>query len=57
MMGLGDFDSRGLVGKISQIALQGRKYGIGLLVISQRTATVVKLPIYIPMISRQNQAF
>lgn len=41
-MGLGDYDSRGLVGKIAQIALQGRKYGIGLLVIAQRTATVSK---------------
>jgi len=41
-MGLGDFDSRGIVGKISQIALQGRKYGVGLLVIAQRTATVTK---------------
>jgi DNA helicase HerA-like ATPase len=41
-MGLGDFDSKGLVSKISQIALQGRKYGIGLLVIAQRTATVSK---------------
>lgn len=41
-MGLGDFDSQGLVSKISQIALQGRKYGVGLLVIAQRTATVSK---------------
>jgi hypothetical protein len=41
-MGLGDFDSKGLVGKISQIALQGRKYGVGLLVLAQRTATVSK---------------
>ena len=41
-MGLGDFDSRGLVGKIGQIALQGRKYGVGLLVLAQRTATVSK---------------
>lgn len=41
-MGLADYDSRGLVGKIAQIALQGRKYGIGLLVIAQRTATVSK---------------
>jgi Helicase HerA, central domain len=41
-MGLGDFDSKGLVSKISQIALQGRKYGVGLLVIAQRTATVSK---------------
>ena len=41
-MGLGDYDSRGLVGKIAQIALQGRKYRVGLLVIAQRTATVSK---------------
>jgi len=41
-MGLGDYDSRGLVSKITQIALQGRKYGVGLLVIAQRTATVSK---------------
>lgn len=42
-MGLGDFDSKGLVGKIGQIALQGRKYGVGLLVLAQRTATVSKM--------------
>jgi DNA helicase HerA-like ATPase len=41
-MGLGDYDSRGLVGKIAQIALQGRKYGMGLLILAQRTATVSK---------------
>jgi hypothetical protein len=41
-MGIGGYDARGLVSKISQIALQGRKYGIGLLVIAQRTATVSK---------------
>ncbi len=41
-MGLGDYDSRGLVGKIAQIALQGRKYRVGLVVIAQRTATVSK---------------
>ena len=41
-MGLGDYDSRGLVGKIAQIALQGRKFGVGLLVLAQRTATVSK---------------
>jgi hypothetical protein len=41
-MGLGDYSSQGLVGKIAQIALQGRKYGVGLLVIAQRTATVSK---------------
>ncbi len=41
-MGLGDYDSRGLVGKIAQIALQGRKYGVGLLILAQRTATVSK---------------
>lgn len=41
-MGLGDYDSRGLVAKIAQIALQGRKYHVGLLVVAQRTATVSK---------------
>ena len=41
-MGLGDYDSKGLVSKISQMALQGRKYRIGLLVVAQRTATVSK---------------
>jgi hypothetical protein len=41
-MGLGDYDSRGMVAKIAQIALQGRKYGVGLLVVAQRTATVSK---------------
>lgn len=41
-MGLGDNESKALVSKISQIALQGRKYRIGLLVIAQRTATVTK---------------
>jgi hypothetical protein len=41
-MGLGDQESRGLVSKISQIALQGRKYSVGLLVVAQRTATVSK---------------
>lgn len=41
-MGLGDFESRGLVGKIAQIALQGRKFGVGLLILAQRTATVSK---------------
>lgn len=41
-MGLGDFDSRGIVAKIAQIALQGRKYHVGLLVLAQRTATVSK---------------
>ena len=41
-VGLGDFESKGLVSKIAQIALQGRKYGVGLLVVAQRTATVSK---------------
>jgi DNA helicase HerA-like ATPase len=40
--GLGDFDSKGTVAKISQLALQGRKYSVGLLVLAQRTATVSK---------------
>lgn len=41
-LGLGDFDSKGTVAKITQLALQGRKYGVGLLVLAQRTATVSK---------------
>ncbi|WP_178974250.1 ATP-binding protein [Mycobacterium colombiense] len=40
--GLSDFDSKGTIAKISQLALQGRKYGVGLLILSQRTATVSK---------------
>jgi len=37
-----DYDTQWVVSRISQIALQGRKYGVGLLVISQRTALVSK---------------
>lgn len=37
-----DFESKWVVDRIGQIALQGRKYGIGLLVVSQRTALVSK---------------
>ena len=40
---LGDYgSSKALVSKMSQIALQGRKYGVGLIVIAQRTANVSK---------------
>jgi hypothetical protein len=39
----GDYgESKQIVGKISQIALQGRKYNIGFIVIAQRTANVTK---------------
>ena len=39
----GDFSkNKALVNNMSQIALQGRKYGVGLLVIAQRTANVSK---------------
>jgi uncharacterized protein len=41
-MGLGDRDSQGIIARIAQIALQGRKYGVGLLLIAQRTANVSK---------------
>lgn len=41
-MGVLDFASKGLVAKIAQIALQGRKYNVGLLVLAQRTANVSK---------------
>jgi uncharacterized protein len=40
---LGDYGSnKALVNKIGQIALQGRKYGVGFIVIAQRTANVSK---------------
>lgn len=40
---MGDYSSnKAVVNKIGQIALQGRKYGIGFLVIAQRTANVSK---------------
>lgn len=37
-----DNDTSWVVGRIGQIALQGRKYGAGLLVVTQRTALVSK---------------
>ncbi len=37
-----DSDTQWVVNRIGQIALQGRKYGVGLMVISQRTALVSK---------------
>ncbi len=37
-----DSNTQYVVHRISQIALQGRKYGVGLLVVSQRTALVSK---------------
>ncbi len=40
---LGDYGSnKALVNKMGQVALQGRKYGVGMLVIAQRTANVSK---------------
>lgn len=41
-MGVSDFASKATVNAISQIALQGRKYNIGFIVIAQRTANVSK---------------
>lgn len=44
-IGLFSFDkgeTQSVVGRIAQIALQGRKYGVGLLLVSQRTALVSK---------------
>src|SRR5690606_28324025 len=35
-------NTKAIVGRMAQIALQGRKYGVGLLLISQRTALVSK---------------
>lgn len=37
-----DYDTQNVVNKIGQIALQGRKYGVGLFIVSQRTALVSK---------------
>jgi hypothetical protein len=37
-----DADTQFVVSRIGQIALQGRKYGVGLMIISQRTALVSK---------------
>lgn len=37
-----DYDTQWVVSRIGQIALQGRKYGVGLMVVSQRTALVSK---------------
>lgn len=37
-----DRDTQWVVGRVGQIALQGRKYGVGLLVVTQRTALVSK---------------
>ena len=41
-LGVNDWDSKAVVNKMGQVALQGRKYGVGLLVIAQRTANVSK---------------
>lgn len=41
-LGVSDFASKATVNSIAQIALQGRKYNIGFIVIAQRTATVSK---------------
>lgn len=37
-----DHDTQFVVSRIGQIALQGRKYGVGLLIVTQRTALVSK---------------
>jgi uncharacterized protein len=37
-----DSDTQWVVSRIGQIALQGRKYGVGLMVVTQRTALVSK---------------
>jgi len=41
-LGVNNWDSRAIVNKMGQIALQGRKYGVGIIVIAQRTANVSK---------------
>lgn len=41
-IGVGDRSAGSLVNSIAQIALQGRKYGVGFIVVAQRTANVSK---------------
>lgn len=41
-LGIAEKESKSLVNSIGQIALQGRKYGVGFLIIAQRTANVSK---------------
>ena len=41
-LSVNDWDSKAAVNKIAQIALQGRKYGVGMIVLAQRTANVSK---------------
>lgn len=41
-LGVNDWDSKAVVNKMGQVALQGRKFGVGLMVIAQRTANVSK---------------
>jgi hypothetical protein len=42
LFGYDKFETLAVIGRIGQIALQGRKYGVGLLIVSQRTALVSK---------------
>lgn len=42
MFGFDKGETQAVVGRMAQIALQGRKYGVGLLLVSQRTALVSK---------------
>jgi len=42
LFGFDRSDTAAVVGRLSQIALQGRKYGVGILLVSQRTALVSK---------------
>lgn len=42
LFGFDRSDTAAVVGRMSQIALQGRKYGVGILLVSQRTALVSK---------------
>jgi DNA helicase HerA-like ATPase len=41
-IGVAERDAQSLVNSIGQIALQGRKYGVGFIIIAQRTANVSK---------------
>lgn len=52
LYGFDRVETAAVVGRMAQIALQGRKYGIGILLISQRTALVSKT-----LLSQSNTVF
>ena len=52
LFGFDRVETSAVVGRMAQIALQGRKYGVGILLVSQRTALVSKT-----LLSQSNTVF